>query len=90
MESSGQPAVKLEDIQNYPDIVNHADLMRVVDTSTGKRLVIGKQINGYAIVVEAIGRKNNQLSLKTIYKEHGQVEKGLDFKDSTYIRLSKD
>ncbi|GMT39126.1 hypothetical protein NHP20013_12450 [Helicobacter bizzozeronii] len=59
VEESKQPAVKLEDIQNYPDIVNHADLMRVVDTSTGKRLVIGKRINGYAIVVEAIGRKNN-------------------------------
>ncbi|WP_285656884.1 hypothetical protein [Helicobacter bizzozeronii] len=90
MESSGQPAIEKEDIISYPEIVNGADLMRVVDTNTGKRLVIGKQINGYAIVVEAIGRKNNQLSLKTIYKEHGQAEKGLDFKDSTYIRLSKD
>ncbi|WP_459177848.1 PBECR3 domain-containing polyvalent protein, partial [Helicobacter felis] len=89
VESSGQPAIKREDIISYPDLVNHADLMKVEDTSTGKRLVIGKQINGYAIVVEAIGKKNNQLSLKTIYKEHGRVEKGLDFKDSTYIRLSK-
>ncbi|WP_158651979.1 PBECR3 domain-containing polyvalent protein, partial [Helicobacter bizzozeronii] len=82
VESSGQPAVKLEDIQNYPDIVNHADLMRVVDTPKGKYFLAGKQINGYVAVVEAVGVKNNQLMLKTMYKERGKLADSKEFKES--------
>ncbi|WP_233707447.1 hypothetical protein, partial [Helicobacter bizzozeronii] len=81
VESSGQPAVKLEDIQNYPDIVNHADLMRVVDTPKGKYFLAGKQINGYVAVVEAVGVKNNQLMLKTMYKERGKLADSKEFKE---------
>ncbi len=50
---------------------------------------IGKQINGYAIVVEVVGKKNNRLALKTMYKERGKLEQGLDFRDGNYIRLSQ-
>ncbi|WP_104629107.1 PBECR3 domain-containing polyvalent protein [Helicobacter bizzozeronii] len=89
VEESKQPAVTHEDIATYPDIVNGADLMRVEDTPKGKYVVIGKQVNGYAIVVEAIGTKSNQLTLKTIYKENGKLEKGVDFRDGAGIRLSK-
>ncbi|WP_459177988.1 PBECR3 domain-containing polyvalent protein, partial [Helicobacter felis] len=82
VEISKQPAVKLEDIQNYPDIVNHADLIKITNTPKGKRFLAGKQINGYMVVVENIGTKNNQLTLKTIYKENGKLENSKEFKES--------
>ncbi|WP_459177840.1 PBECR3 domain-containing polyvalent protein, partial [Helicobacter felis] len=90
VEESKQPAVKLEDIQNYPDIVNHADLMRVGKDKGRTVLIVGKQINGYMVVVEIVGKKYNLLSLKTIYKENGKLENGLAFKDGAGIRLSTD
>ncbi|WP_233705899.1 PBECR3 domain-containing polyvalent protein [Helicobacter felis] len=90
VEISKQPAVKLEDIQNYPDIVNHADLMRVGKDKGRTVLIVGKQINGYMVVVEIVGKKYNLLSLKTIYKENGKLENGLAFKDGAGIRLSTD
>ncbi|GMB94251.1 hypothetical protein NHP21011_03420 [Helicobacter heilmannii] len=82
VKDRGQPAVELEDIKNYPEIVNNADLMKVENTSMGKRLVIGKQINGYMAVVEVIGTKNNQLTLKMMYKENGKLENAKEFKES--------
>ncbi|GLH58073.1 PBECR3 domain-containing polyvalent protein [Helicobacter ailurogastricus] len=90
LAKNGQPPITSADIAAYPDMVNSADLMKVEDTSVGKRLVLGKQINGYAIVVEAIGLKRNALQLKTIYKENGKLENGLDFRDGAGMRLSKE
>ncbi|WP_120946360.1 PBECR3 domain-containing polyvalent protein [Helicobacter labacensis] len=87
VEKSKQPAVTHEDIASYPEIVNNADLMKVVKHNDLTTITIGKQTNGYAIVVEAVGKKNNRLTLKTMYKEHGKLEQGLDFKDGNYIRL---
>ncbi|CRF49271.1 hypothetical protein HHE03_08750 [Helicobacter heilmannii] len=58
VEISKQPAVTIEDIKTYPDIVNGADLMRIEDTKDQqKALVIGKQINGYFITIEIISKK---------------------------------
>ncbi|WP_104749238.1 PBECR3 domain-containing polyvalent protein, partial [Helicobacter cynogastricus] len=89
VEESKQPAVTREDIATYPEIVNGADLIRV-DKDRGRTvLIIGKQINGYMVVVEIVGKKYNLLSLKTIYKENGKLENGLAFKDGAGIQLSK-
>ncbi|WP_104751473.1 PBECR3 domain-containing polyvalent protein [Helicobacter salomonis] len=89
VKSSGQPAITHEDIANYPDIVNSADLMKIEKYNDLTTIKIGKQINGYTIVVEVVGKKNNRLALKTMYKEHGKLEQGLDFRDGNYIRLSQ-
>ncbi|CCF79893.1 hypothetical protein HBZS_103410 [Helicobacter bizzozeronii CCUG 35545] len=89
VESSGQPAVKLEDIQNYPDIVNHADKIEIQKYKDITTLLAGKQINGYAVVIEIVSKKNNALNLKTMYKENGLLEKNRDFSGAG-IRLSKD
>ncbi|BCZ18003.1 hypothetical protein NHP190003_12850 [Helicobacter sp. NHP19-003] len=56
--------------------------MKVEDTPKGKNLLIGKQINGYMAVVEVIGTKNNQLTLKTMYKENGKLANAKEFKES--------
>ncbi|WP_158653556.1 PBECR3 domain-containing polyvalent protein, partial [Helicobacter salomonis] len=90
VEKSKQPAITREDIINYPDIVNSADLMKVGTERGRTTLITGKQINGYAVVVEIVGKKNNQLTLKTIYKENGKLENNAEFKDGVHIRLSKD
>ncbi|WP_456237300.1 PBECR3 domain-containing polyvalent protein, partial [Helicobacter vulpis] len=89
VEISKQPAVTIEDIRSYPEIVNHADLMRVVNEGQEKRLVIGKQINGYVIVIETISTKRNTLKLKTIYKANGKLENGPDFGDGAYYDYRK-
>ncbi|WP_459177855.1 PBECR3 domain-containing polyvalent protein, partial [Helicobacter bizzozeronii] len=89
VKSSGQPAITHEDIANYPDIVNHADLMKIEKYNDLTTIIIGKQINGYIVVVEVVGKKNNRLALKTMYKERGKLEQGLDFRDGNYIRLSQ-
>ncbi|WP_459177856.1 PBECR3 domain-containing polyvalent protein, partial [Helicobacter bizzozeronii] len=89
VESSGQPAVKLEDIQNYPDIVNHADKIEIQKYKDITTLLAGKQINGYVVVIEIVSKKNNALNLKTMYKENGLLEKNRDFSGAG-IRLSKD
>ncbi|WP_163555581.1 hypothetical protein [Helicobacter suis] len=86
----GQPPIKTADIANYPDMVNEADIIYIKKHHAIKTLVSGKQINGYFVVVEIVGAKNGQLNLKTMYKENGKLENSPTFKDSAYIRLSKD
>ncbi|WP_158656523.1 PBECR3 domain-containing polyvalent protein [Helicobacter suis] len=86
----GQSPIEIADIANYPSMVNNADIMYIKKHNAIKTLVSGKQINGYFVVVEVIGAKNGQLNLKTMYKENGKLENSPTFKDSAYIRLSKD
>ncbi|WP_104753022.1 PBECR3 domain-containing polyvalent protein [Helicobacter baculiformis] len=75
-----QPAVTRDDIIHYEDIVNNAD-KAVVDTDKyhQKVLISGKQVNGYVVVVETISTKKNELKLKTIYKEYGELENNKHF-----------
>ncbi|WP_104741960.1 PBECR3 domain-containing polyvalent protein [Helicobacter ailurogastricus] len=89
VKSSGQSAVKLDDIRDYPEIINKADLMKVEKERDRDLLVIGKQINGYAVVVEIVGKKTNMLFLKTMYKQNGKLEESRAFRDGAYIRLPK-
>ncbi|WP_459177881.1 PBECR3 domain-containing polyvalent protein, partial [Helicobacter salomonis] len=89
VEKSKQPAVKLEDIANYPEIVNSADKIEIQKHKDITTLLAGKQINGYAVVIEIVSKKHNALNLRTMYKENGLLEKNRDFSGAS-IRLSKD
>ncbi|WP_459177963.1 PBECR3 domain-containing polyvalent protein, partial [Helicobacter bizzozeronii] len=89
VEESKQPAVTHEDIATYPDIVNGADKIEIQKYKDITTLLAGKQINGYAVVIEIVSKKNNALNLKTMYKENGLLEKNRDFSGAG-IRLSKD
>lgn len=72
-----------KDIANYPQIVNNADGQKIeTDKYNQKVLISGKQINGYTIIVETISTKHNELKLKTLYKENGELENNPIFRDS--------
>ncbi|WP_275897323.1 PBECR2 nuclease fold domain-containing protein, partial [Helicobacter suis] len=78
-----QPPIGIQDVRDYPKVVNSADAIKLETTRDNqKALVAGKQINGYFIVVETISRKQNELKLKTMYKENGKLENSPIFKDS--------
>ncbi|WP_066389541.1 PBECR2 nuclease fold domain-containing protein [Helicobacter himalayensis] len=75
VKKSGQPPITTQDLSDYAYIVNNADLQGInTDKSGQKFLISGKQINGYHIIVESISTKDNELKLKTMYKEKGKLE----------------
>ncbi|WP_430750669.1 hypothetical protein [Helicobacter suis] len=80
LAKNGQPPITTRDIVNYPQIVNKADQYKVIETTKDRRLIAGKQINGHVIVVDTISTKNNQLMLKTMYKERGVLASNPEFK----------
>ncbi|MGI0406528.1 hypothetical protein ACRE1U_04380 [Helicobacter himalayensis] len=79
-KQSGQPPINLQDIANHAEIINNAD-KRIISTDNNQRVLIsGKQINGYFVVVETISTKDNELKLKTMYKEKGDLQNNKIFK----------
>ncbi len=75
-----QPPIELEDIRDYPQVVNAPDVSRVIDNKDGQKLLASaKQINGYFMVIETISTKQNELKLKTLYKENGEWRKNSIF-----------
>lgn len=79
---SKKPTIELSDFAMHDVIINHAD-KQVISTNKDaqKVLISGKQVNGYYIVVETISTKQNELKLKTIYKENGKLENAQAFKN---------
>ena len=74
LAKEGQPPITNQDLRDYSSIVNNADIHGIGRGKRGeKALVSGKQINGYHIIVETISKRNNELMLKTMYKENGRL-----------------
>ncbi|MWV61322.1 hypothetical protein DCO58_10215 [Helicobacter saguini] len=68
----GQPPIDLNDFKTIDLIINDAEMFAITRTRDNqKAITLGKQINGYHIVVVVISNKKNELSLKTQYKENG-------------------
>ncbi len=75
-QKNKQPAIELNDVKHYPEIINNADRYKVeTDKYNQKVFIVAKQIDGYAVVVETISTKKNELKLKTMYKENGRLWK---------------
>uniref|UniRef100_UPI000CF03A71 PBECR3 domain-containing polyvalent protein n=1 Tax=Helicobacter suis TaxID=104628 RepID=UPI000CF03A71 len=88
-----QPPVGIQDIREYPKVINEADVSKIIENKDGQKLLASaKQINGYFMVVETISTKHNELKLKTLYKENGEWSKNKIFSDNGNmgLRLSKD
>ncbi|MBX7491226.1 hypothetical protein [Helicobacter turcicus] len=80
VQKSKQEALSFEDIKNHADFINSADKQAIgISKDNQKVLISGKQINGYYVIVETISKKNNELSLKTMYKEIGKLENSKAF-----------
>lgn len=74
VQKSGQEAVTHDEILTHNYIVNNADKQGISTAKDGQKVLIsGKQINGHYIVVESISTKNNELNLKSLYKEKGDL-----------------
>ena len=74
VQKSGQKAVSNEDLITHSNIIKNADIQGVATNKDGQKVLIsGKQINGYCVVVESISTKQNELKLKTMYFENGNL-----------------
>lgn len=70
---NGQPPISYQDLREHQEIINNADARVIQQKNNQNILISGKQVNGYYVVVETISTKNNELKLKTMYKENGDL-----------------
>ncbi|BEG57497.1 hypothetical protein NHP21005_11850 [Helicobacter sp. NHP21005] len=71
--------VTKEDIVQYPQYADGADVKVLGQNDTGEVVISGKQINGHYVVVEQIRKGQNELAFKTMYFERGDLHKNLIF-----------
>ena len=83
VKNSGQKAVDYTDIAEYRNIVKGADESLDSVDDLGQDVVLNfKQINGYAVVVESIRKKGNELAFKTMYFENGSYKNSNAYKNA--------
>ncbi|EPN3900843.1 hypothetical protein ACTZ64_001621, partial [Campylobacter upsaliensis] len=86
VKNSGQIPVKYKDIAEYRNIVKNADeSLRARDNVGNDVIVSYRQINGYAVVVEQIRKKNNELSFKTMFKQNGDYKNSKSYKETSAL-----
>ncbi|MGN8454173.1 DUF3519 domain-containing protein, partial [Helicobacter pylori] len=85
---NGESPITYEDIANYRYIVNNADaILRTIDKYNQEAITAFKQINGYAVVVEQVVNKKNELVLKTMYKNNGSYKNNDVYKEFSSTSL---
>ncbi len=83
VKNSGQKAVDYTDIAEYRSIVKGADETLFSRDDLGQDVVLSfKQINGYAVVVESIRKKGNELAFKSMYFENGSYKNSNAYKNA--------
>ncbi|MCR2105331.1 hypothetical protein CUPS4244_09635, partial [Campylobacter upsaliensis] len=86
VKNSGQIPVEYKDIAKYRITVKYADeSLRARDNAGNDIIVSYKQINGYAVVVEQIRKKNNELSFKTMFKQNGDYKNSKSYKETSAL-----
>ncbi|WQY06172.1 DUF3519 domain-containing protein [Helicobacter pylori] len=86
---NGEIPVTNEDIANYRYIVNNADaILRTLDKYDKEAITAFKQVNGYAVVVEQVINKKNELALKTMYKNNGSYKNNEVYKEFSSTSLN--
>ena len=86
VKNSGQIPVEYKDIAEYRNIVKNADeSLRARDNVGNDVIVSYRQINGYAVVVEQIRKKNNELSFKTMFKQNGDYKNSKSYKETSAL-----
>ncbi len=85
---NGEIPTIYEDIANYRYIVNNADaIIRTLDKYNQEAITAFKQINGYAVVVEQVVNKKNELVLKTMFKNNGSYKNNEAYKEFSSTSL---
>ncbi|HEF3570637.1 TPA: DEAD/DEAH box helicase family protein [Campylobacter upsaliensis] len=86
VKNSGQIPVEYKDIAECRNIVKNADeSLRARDNAGNDVIVSYRQINGYAVVVEQIRKKNNELSFKTMFKQNGDYKNSKSYKETSAL-----
>ncbi len=86
---NGENPITYEDIANYRYIVNNADaILRTIDKYNKEAITAFKQINGYAVVVEQVINKKNELVLKTMFKSNGSYKNNDVYKEFSSTSLN--
>ncbi len=81
VKESGQEPITFADIANYRNFVETADeTLKSVDKYNNNVLISFKQVNGYFVVIEQTQKKNNELVLKTLFKEKGNYKESKSYK----------
>lgn len=87
---NGEIPVTYDDIANYRYIVNNADaILRTLDKYDQEAITAFKQVNGYAVVEQAINKKN-ELVLKTMFKNKGSYKNNEVYKEFSSTSLDAD
>ncbi|EJB72375.1 hypothetical protein HPHPA14_1090 [Helicobacter pylori Hp A-14] len=87
---NGEIPITYDDIANYRYIVNNADaILRTLDKYDKEAITAFKQVNGYAVVEQAINKKN-ELALKTMYKNNGSYKNNEVYKEFSSTSLDAD
>ncbi|AFI06604.1 PBECR3 domain-containing polyvalent protein [Helicobacter cetorum] len=76
VKNNSQPPINYDDLANYRNIVKNADETLKIKDKEGVKINSYKQVNGYFVVVEQVGTKNNRLTFKTMFKENGNYKNG--------------
>ncbi|WP_217620547.1 DUF3519 domain-containing protein [Helicobacter pylori] len=85
---NGESPITYEDIANYRYIVNNADaILRTIDKYNQEAITAFKQVNGYAVVEQAINKKN-ELVLKTMFKSKGDYKNNEVYKEFSSTSLN--
>ena len=83
VQQSGQKAVDYTDIAEYRNIVKGADEKLFSKDDLGQDVILSfKQVNGYAVVVESIRKKGNELAFKSMYFENGSYKNSNAYKNA--------
>ncbi len=88
---NGEIPITNEDIANYRYIINNADaILRTIDKYNKEAITAFKQVNGYAVVVEQVINKKNELALKTMFKNNGSYKNNEVYKEFSSTSLNAD
>ncbi|AFI05513.1 PBECR3 domain-containing polyvalent protein [Helicobacter cetorum] len=87
---SKQEPISYDELANYLKIVNSADETIEILRNNSKRLLSFKQINGHFVVIEQLSKKQNGLSLVTMFKEKGNYKNGKTYKSVMFEATQKD
>lgn len=67
-KQTGDIPLKLEDYKKIPEYIdNYDDVIEVVKTKNGTRIILGKKINGHTIITELVPDSRNSVKFKNMW-----------------------
>ena len=68
-KQEGNLPLSLDDYKKLADYIdNYDDILDIVPTKRGTRIILGKQVNGYSVITEIVSDSNKSLRFKNMWK----------------------